>query len=121
MEVCRDRDGLFQTELFRRYQRSERALVLSMTEMYLNGVSTRKVTNIVEELCGYSISRSHVSTLTTELDKKLTVWRNRKLTKEYSYLVVDARYERIRTKEGVVAEDEGLEPPSPKGGGFQDR
>jgi putative transposase len=103
LEVCRDRDGLFQTEIFRRYQRSEQALVLSMTEMYLNGVSTRKVTNIVEELCGHSISRSHVSTLTSELDKKLTVWRNRKLTKEYSYLVVDARYERIRTKEGVLS------------------
>jgi transposase-like protein len=103
LEVCRDRDGLFQTELFRRYQRSEQALVLSMTEMYLNGVSTRKVTNIVEELCGHSISRSHVSNLAADLDKKLTVWRKRKLTKEYPYLVVDARYERIRTEEGVLS------------------
>ena len=103
LEVCRDRDGLFQTELFRRYQRSEQALVLSMTEMYLNGVSTRKVTNIVEELCGHSVSRSHVSNLAADLDKKLTVWRNRKLTKQYPYLVVDARYERIRTLEGVLS------------------
>jgi putative transposase len=103
LEVCRDRDGLFQTEMFRRYQRSEQALVLSMTEMYLNGVSTRKVTNIVEELCGHSISRSHVSQLTADLDKKLNVWRKRKLNKAYPYLVIDARYERIRTVEGVVS------------------
>ena len=102
LEVCRDRDGLFQTELFRRYQRSEQALVLSMTEMYLNGVSTRKVTNIVEELCGHSISRSHVSQLAADLDNKLNQWRKRKLTSTYPYLVVDARYERIRTVEGVV-------------------
>ncbi len=103
LEVCRDRDGLFQTELFRRYQRSEQALVLSITEMYLNGVSTRKVSNIVEELCGHSISRSHVSQLTVDLDKKLNLWRKRKFNKEYPYLVVDARYERIRTQEGVVS------------------
>ena len=103
LDVCRDRDGLFQTELFRRYQRSEQALVLSMTEMYLNGVSTRKVGKIVEELCGHSVSRSHVSNLAAELDKKLTIWRKRKLTKEYPYLVVDARYERIRTEEGVFS------------------
>jgi transposase-like protein len=89
--------------MFRRYQRSEQALVLSMTEMYLNGVSTRKVTNIVEELCGHSISRSHVSQLAAELDNKLNIWRKRKLTKEYPYLVIDARYERIRTVEGVVS------------------
>ena len=103
LEVCRDRDGLFQTELFRRYQRSEQALVLSMTEMYLNGVSTRKVGNIVEELCGHSISRSHVSQLAAELDNKLSIWRKRKLNKVYPYLVIDARYERIRTVEGIVS------------------
>jgi putative transposase len=74
-----------------------------MTEMYLNGVSTRKVTNIVEELCGHSISRSHVSQLAADLDKKLNLWRKRKLTSTYPYLVIDARYERIRTLEGVVS------------------
>ena len=103
LEICRDRDGLFQTELFRRYQRSEQAFVLSMTEMYLNGVSTRKVSNIVEELCGHSISRSHVSQLAADLDNKLNQWRKRKLTSTYPYLVIDARYERIRTVEGVVS------------------
>jgi transposase-like protein len=97
LEVCRDRDGIFQTELFSRYQRSEQALVVSMIEMYLNGVSTRKVSKIVEELCGHGISKSHVSEIAGDLDKKLNLWRNRELDKEYPYLVVDARYERIRT------------------------
>jgi putative transposase len=103
LEICRDRDGLFQPELFRRYQRSEQALVLSMIEMYLQGVSTRKVSRIVEELCGISISKSHVSQLASDLDKQLEQWRNRKLSQDYPYLVVDARYERIRTVNGVVS------------------
>jgi transposase-like protein len=103
LEVCRDRDGLFQTELFRRYQRSEQALVLSMIEMYLQGVSTRKVNSIVQELCGFDISRSQVSSLAGELDKKLALWRNRRISKEYPYLVVDARYERIRAGHGIVS------------------
>lgn len=103
LEVCRDRDGLFQTELFRRYQRSEQALVLSMIEMYIQGVSTRKVNSIVQELCGFDISRSQVSSLAGELDKKLTLWRNRRISKEYPYLVVDARYERIRAGHGIVS------------------
>lgn len=101
LEVCRDRDGLFQTELFGRYQRSEQALVLSMVEMYLQGVSTRRVNSIVQELCGLEISRSQVSSLARELDKKLSSWRERKIEKEYPYLVVDARYERIRGVNGV--------------------
>ena len=103
LEVCRDRDGLFQTELFRRYQRSEQALVLSMIEMYLKGVSTRKVRKIVEELCGHGVSKSHISDISSDLDKNLTLWRNRKLDKEYPYLVVDARYERVRTRDKVVS------------------
>jgi transposase-like protein len=103
LEVCRDRDGLFQTELFHRYQRSEQALVLSMIEMYLQGVSTRKVSQVVQELCGVDISKSQVSTLAVELDSKLNKWRARKLNKAYPYLIVDARYERIRCSEGVIS------------------
>lgn len=101
LEVCRDREGLFQTDMFRRYQRSEQALVLSMAEMYLQGVSTGKVTNIVQELCGINISKSQVSALAGELDKRLNMWRERKVEKCYPYLVVDARYERIRGARGV--------------------
>jgi transposase-like protein len=74
-----------------------------MIEMYVQGVSTRKVTHIVQELCGVGISRSQVSTLTGELDKNLNLWRQRRLDKAYPYLVVDARYEKIRTAAGVVS------------------
>jgi transposase-like protein len=101
LEVLRDRDGHFSTELFRRYQRNEQAFVLSMIEMYVQGVSTRKIGKVVETLCGTSVSRSMVSSLAKNLDENITKWRNRKLVKEYPYLVVDARYEDIRT-EGVV-------------------
>ena len=101
LDIIRGRDGVFSTELFRRYQRSEQAFVLSMIEMYLQGVSTRRVKKITETLCGTTISKSTVSHLTKGIDENVSRWRNRKLTEEYPYLVVDARYEDIR-KEGVV-------------------
>jgi putative transposase len=66
LEVCRDREGRFQSELFRRYQRSEQAFMLSMIEMYVHGVSTRKVTRVVQELCGVEVSKSQVSDLARE-------------------------------------------------------
>lgn len=103
LEVCRDREGRFQSELFRRYQRSEQAFMLSMIEMYVQGVSTRKVTRIVQELCGVEVSKSQVSDLAGELDANLDLWRQRRLEKAYPYLVVDARYEKIRTGAGVVS------------------
>lgn len=103
LEVCRDREGLFQSELFRRYQRSEQAFMLSMIEMYVQGVSTRKVTQIVQEMCGVRISRSQVSDLAGELDQHLNLWCQRRLEKSYPYLVVDARYEKVRTVAGVVS------------------
>lgn len=96
LRVPRDREGAFKTELFNRYQRSEKALVVAMTEMYLQGVSTRKVSAIVEELCGQSISKSQVSELTKELDEELELWRNRSITKEYAYLFFDAIYHKVR-------------------------
>lgn len=101
LDVIRDRDGIFSTELFRRYQRNEQAFVLSMIEMYIQGVSTRRVKKITEMLCGTTISKSTVSSLAKGIDENISRWRNRNLTEEYPYLVVDARYEDIR-KEGVV-------------------
>lgn len=101
LSVCRDREGAFRTEIFERYQRNEQAFVLSMIEMYLKGVSTRKVTSIVEKVCGFQISKSTVSELTKSLDKQVNQWRNRPLADDYPYLVVDARYEKIR-EEGSV-------------------
>jgi putative transposase len=102
LRIPRDRAGRFQPSLFARYQRSEQALVLALTEMYLQGVSTRKVSTIVETLCGTTVSASEVSALTKRLDGDLEVWRTRPLTaKAYPYLVVDAHHERVR-REGQV-------------------
>jgi putative transposase len=102
--VPKDRDGEFQTELFERYQRSEKALVLAMLEMYVGGVSTRKVSAITEALCGLEVSKSQVSALTAKLDAEIEAWRMRSLTQLYPYLVVDARYEKVRQGGAVVSQ-----------------
>jgi transposase-like protein len=102
--VPKDRDGEFQTELFERYQRSEKALVLSMLEMYLGGVSTRKVSAVTETLCGLEVSKSQVSALTAKLDAEIAEWRTRPLSGSYPYLVVDARYEKVRQGGAVVSQ-----------------
>ena len=102
--VPKDREGRFQTELFDRYQRSEKALVLAIIQMYLKGVSTRKVKSITEKLCGLDVSRSQVSSLTRRLEEDIQSWRNRMLEKSYPYLVVDARYEKVRRRSHVVSQ-----------------
>ena len=101
--VPQDREGRFQTQLFARYQRSEKALLASLMQMYIEGVSTRKVKEITEKLCGTSFSRSHISELTKNLDEEITTWRNRPLEKKYPYLIVDALYEKVRTHHRVVS------------------
>ena len=103
LNVCRDRDGEFKTELFERYQRSEKALVLGVIEMYLWGVSTRNIETIMEPLCGFSISKSQVSELAARLDHDQHIWRMRLLTNEYMYLMFDARYEKVRENGCVVS------------------
>ena len=100
--VPKDREGRFQTELFEKYQRNEKALVLAVAEMYVQGVSTRKVKRITEELCGLEISKSQVSVLAKGLDAEVHQWRTRPLMKRYPYLVVDARYERIRRDGSII-------------------
>ncbi len=100
-----DRDGTFSTQLFARYQRNEKALVLALMEMYVEGVSTRKVREITEVLCGTTFSKSLVSELAGQLDTELDAWRNRPLTETtYSYLSVDARYEHVRQGGQVVSQ-----------------
>ena len=94
--VPKDREGRFRTELFERYQRSEKALMLTVAEMYVQGVSTRKVKAVTEALCGLEISRTQVSELAKGLDAEVSAWRSRPLSKAYPYLVVDARYEKVR-------------------------
>jgi putative transposase len=103
--VPQDRQGTFSTRLFSRYQRNEKALVLALMEMYLEGVSTRKVKEVTEELCGTSFSKSLVSSLAGSLDSELEAWRMRRLeAKAYPYLFVDARYEKIRVDGRVVSQ-----------------
>src|SRR5438477_11270058 len=96
LRVPQDRTGRFSTELFERYQRSEKALVAALAEMYVQGVSTRKVKAVTEELCGHSFSASAISDATARLDGMLTAFAERRLSEAYPYLILDARYERIR-------------------------
>jgi putative transposase len=103
--VPQDREGTFSTRLFARYQRNEKALVLALMEMYVEGVSTRKVKEITEKLCGTLFSKSLVSSLAGFLDAELSAWRNRPLeAKAYPYLFVDARYEKVRVDRRVVSQ-----------------
>lgn len=105
LRVPQDRDGAFDSQVFARYQRNEKALVLALMEMYLQGVSTRKVTEITETLCGTSFSKSLVSSLSSRLDAELSAWRSRPLSAAgYPYLFVDARYENVRTGGEVVSQ-----------------
>jgi transposase-like protein len=101
LRVPRDRQGRFRTEVFERYQRSERALVAALAEMYVQGVSTRKVKAITEELCGHEFSASTISRMNQTLDAELEQFAGRKLEEEYPYVVLDARYEKVR-EDGVI-------------------
>lgn len=96
LHVPRFRDGKFSTELFSRYQRSEQALVLALMEMVIQGVSTRKVSLVTEELCGTEFSKSTVSDLCKQLDPIVTAWNNRPLKEEYPFVIVDAMYIKVR-------------------------
>jgi putative transposase len=102
LRIPQTREGTFSPELFRRYQRNEQALVLAMMEMVLQGVSTRKVTKITEELCGTSYSKSTVSQLCKALDLKVKAWNERRLEgEEYPFLIVDAIVIKVRRDEAV--------------------
>ena len=101
LQVPQDRDGRFSTEVFDRYQRSEKALVSALAEMYIQGVSTRKVKEITEQLCGHAFTRSVISQINKKLDAELGKFARRLLEEEYPYLVMDARYEKVRI-DGVI-------------------
>lgn len=96
LRVPQDRQGRFRTDVFERYQRSEKALVGALTEMYVQGVSTRKVRAITEELCGHEFSASTISRMNQSLDEELEKFACRQLEEPYPYLILDARYEKVR-------------------------
>lgn len=104
LRVPQDREGRFSTRLFERYQRSEKALVGALAEMYVQGVSTRKVKAITEELCGHRFSASAISEINKKLDGELAAFAGRRLAEPYPYLIVDARYERVREAGVIVSQ-----------------
>src|SRR5207245_8836399 len=91
----------FYPRALERGSRREKALRLALAEMYVQGVSTSKVTRITEELCGCEISSSDVSRATALLDEDLQKWRSRPLS-QTNYLVLDARYEKVRQGGSIV-------------------
>jgi len=101
LKVPQTRGVEFYPQALERGVRSERALTTALAEMYVQGVSTRKVSKIVEELCGREVSSSTVSRLARQLDEELERWRQRPLG-EVPYLVLDARYEHVRRAGTVV-------------------
>ena len=102
LAVPQTRDVPFYPSSLQRGQRSERALKLAVAEMYLQGVSTRKVTAVMEELCGFDVTSMQVSRAVRELDEELAKWRNRPLG-EIPYLLLDARYEKVRVGGAVIS------------------
>ncbi len=101
--VPRTRDGEFSPSIFERYQRNEKALLSTMLEMYVQGVSTRKVSKVVEELCGTSVSKSFVSSLTSELDDMVDDFLNRPLERAYPFILSDVLYIKVRENHRVVS------------------
>lgn len=104
LKVPRTRSGNFHTEVFELYSRSDQALVLSMAEMVVNGVSSRKVSSIMEQLCGETVSKTTVSEITKKLDPAVKEWASRPLNMYYyRYLYVDAMYIKVREHHKVVS------------------
>lgn len=109
LEVPQVRDcdhGPYRPSLFGRWERSERALLVACGEMYFQGVSTRKVQEVLEQMCeGVELSAMTVSRVAMEIDEKLSAFRTRRLDAHaYPYLQVDARYEKVRVDKRVVTQ-----------------
>ncbi len=104
LRVPRTREGDFSPSAFEKYARVDQTLVLSMLEMVINGVSTRKVTKVMEQLCGENVSKSFVSSLTEKLDPLVNKWANRPLNVlYYPYIFLDAMYIKVREHHKVVS------------------
>jgi transposase-like protein len=95
----------YHPSMFHRWQRSERALMVACAEMYYQGVSTRRVQGVLEKMCGMDISSMTVSRVAAELDEKLDEFRGRRLDgRQYPYVLVDARYEKVRVSGHIVSQ-----------------
>ena len=103
LTVPRHRDVPFRSLIFDNYKRSEAALVSTMAEMVIAGVSTRKVSKVVETLCGTSYSKSMVSEVCKELDGAVNQFRNRPLTDPYPFILIDATYFKVRNDHRTVS------------------
>jgi putative transposase len=101
LSVPQTRDGKFYPSCLEKGLRSERALNIALAEMYIQGVSTRKVTKIIEGLCGFEVNSMQVSRATQLLDEELKAWRDRALG-YFQYLILDARYEKVRQGGAVI-------------------
>lgn len=103
LKVPRHRNVPFETLLFDHYQRSEAALLTTMMEMVIQGVSTRKVSNVVEELCGTGFSKSTVSELCKQLDEGIHQFKSRRLTGRFPFVITDAKYFKVRENHSIVS------------------
>ena len=103
LAVPRHRNVPFKTLIFDNYSRSEAALVAAMAEMVVNGVSTHKVSRVIESLCGTNVSKSSVSEICKNLDKEVESFRNRPLEGRYPFLTVNATYFKVRENNRVVS------------------
>jgi putative transposase len=101
VQVPKARDVEFYPASLEKGIRSERALKLAIAEMYVKGVSTRKVAAVIEQLCGFDVSSTQVSRAAAELDEELEAWRTRPIG-TMTYLILDARYEKVRHGGSVV-------------------
>ena len=102
LRVPQTRDGRFYPSVLERYQRSEGALIATLAECWVQGVSTRKVAAICRELFGDEVSHETVSQYAQRLDEELEPWRTRTLEGEHPYVFLDARYEKVRLEHRVV-------------------
>lgn len=103
LTVPRHRNVPFRTLVFDNYSRSEAALITSMAEMVVNGISTRKVANVFETLCGTTVSKSAVSEACKELNEEVRMFRNRPIEGNYPFLTVDATYFKVRENGRVIS------------------
>lgn len=103
LKVPRDRDGNFSPELFDKYSRVDKALALNVAEMYIKGLGTRKIEELALELFGETLSKTTVSRIIVQFDEERRQWLERPLDREYKYLMLDARYEKVRKNQRIVS------------------